>query len=89
MTILYCYCIIIVMTATIAITSNWQLHVPVAARKMLRMKKPGVVTVRAKSGQMIITPKKSKILTLGGSLNKNFKRKPVDVDKIRDFIDYS
>lgn len=33
--------------------------------------------------------KKSKILSLAGTLHKEYLKNPLDIDKIRDKIDYS
>lgn len=77
------------MTTTAAITNNWQIHLPLAARKIAGIDKPGVVTVTAKTGQLVISLKKSRILALGGSLNRIYIKKPTDIDKVRDQIDYS
>lgn len=77
------------MTSTVTITNNWQLHVPLAMRAIVGFKKPGVVTVQAKRGALVIKPQKSKILALAGSLHHLYKKKPIDVDNLRDIIDYS
>ncbi len=77
------------MTTTISVTNEWQLHVPLAARELIGMEKPGLVILKAQRGQIIIKPKKSKILSLGGSLNHLYSKKPINLDSIRDKIDYS
>lgn len=77
------------MTTTVTITNNWQLHVPLAMREIAGFKKPGLVTVSAKKGSLVIKPKKSKILSLAGSLHKAHLKNPIDIDNIRDYIDYS
>ena len=77
------------MTSTVTITNNWQLHVPLAMREIVGLKKPGVVTVSAKKGALVIKPKKSRILSLAGSLHHLYKKKPIDIDNLRDIIDYS
>lgn len=66
------------------ITSKWQLHIPVSARKSL--KKHGRVKIITQKGGIIIKPEKNDIMSLAGS----FKVKnPIPADKIRDYIDYS
>lgn len=77
------------MTSTITITNNWQLHVPLAMREIVGLKKPGLVTVQAKKGALIIKPKKSKIMSLAGFLHDKYVKNPIDIDNIRDYIDYS
>ena len=51
--------------------------------------KPGLVTVTAESGKLTIRPKQSKILTLAGSLHNLYMKKPIDIDTVRDRIDYA
>ena len=81
--------IVIVMTLTVALTNNWQLHVPLVARKIAGLDRPGLVNVTVKMGQLVVTPKKSKILSLAGSLHEKYLKNPIDVDNVRDIIDYS
>ena len=85
----YCYTLTIDMTLTVAITNNWQLHVPLAVRQIARLEKPGMVTITAKPGGFLVSPKQSKILTLGGIFHKDYLKNPLNIDKIRDEIDYS
>lgn len=79
------------MQATISVTSRWQIHIPKAARKVFGLKKPGMVNIKAKKNQIVITPRKKSILDYAGKyhylLNKTTKK--INVDKIRDYIDYS
>lgn len=79
------------MQTTIAITRKWQIHIPKAAREIFGTKKPGMVNIKAKKGQIVITPRKKSILDYAGKynylLNKNTKK--INLDKIRDYIDYS
>ena len=77
------------MEMTISITNNWQIHLPKKARKLLAMEKPGLVKARVEKGKLIITPKKCGLLTLGGSLRHLYRKKPIDIDNIREKIDYS
>lgn len=77
------------MEQTITITSKWQIHIPVKTRKVLKMEKPGKVLVKTHKGKLIITPIKSPLLSLGGSLNHLYKKRPINIDRIRDIIDYS
>jgi len=74
---------------TISVTNNWQLHIPLSARKIIGLERPGRVLVEATPGKLTIKPKQSKILLLAGSLHKLYKNKPVDIDNIREAIDYS
>lgn len=74
---------------TISITSKWQIHIPVAIRKKLGLKKPAQAKISVKDDVIVVKPQKSKILKMGGSLSAVKPTKPIDVDKIRDYIDYS
>lgn len=66
------------------ITPNWQLHIPVAARKAF--KKHGKVKIIPEKNGLRIQPDKNDIMSLAGA----FKVKnPIPADKIRDYIDYS
>ena len=78
------------MEATIAVTSKWQIHIPKAMRSVLGKKKPGMVTMKAQKGKLVITPQKGSILDLAGKFHKYYlKNKRIDIDHIRDYIDYS
>lgn len=91
MTILsYCHILSIVMEATISVTSKWQIHIPKALRSALGPTRPGQVNIRAVDNKLVITPHKSKILSLAGKFHKYYlKNKHIDIDNIRDYIDYS
>ncbi|MBI2620845.1 hypothetical protein HYW61_01305 [candidate division WWE3 bacterium] len=66
------------------ITPSWQLHIPVAARKIF--KKHGRVKIDLQKGSMQISPDRDDFM----SLAETFKVKnPIPADKIRDYIDYS
>lgn len=79
------------MQQTIAITSKWQIHIPKTARKVFGIKKPGMVNIEAKKDRIIITRRKKNILDYAGKyhylLNKTNKK--INLNKIRDYIDYS
>lgn len=74
---------------TVSITSKWQIHIPVAIRKKLGLKKPSQAEIAVKDNAIVIKPKKSKILKMGGSLAGIKPTKPIDITRIRDYIDYS
>lgn len=79
------------MQTIISVTNRWQIHIPKAARKTFGVEKPGMVNIKAKRGEIVITPRKKNILDFAGKyhylLNKNTKK--INLDKIRDHIDYS
>lgn len=77
------------MQQTISITRKWQIHIPKAARQALKLNKPGQAEVRVKGKELIIRPIESKILQLAGKYAKYAKGKKINIDKIRDYIDYS
>ncbi len=68
------------------ITPRFQVHIPVAIREKIGLKKHGKAIIKAERKKIIIEPVKSDILSLAGT----FKVKnPIPAEKIRDFIDYS
>lgn len=77
------------MNTTISITSKWQIHIPEKARKALGLDRPGLVEAKVEGKKLIITPTKSKILRLAGKYQKYAKKKKINLDRIRDYIDYS
>ena len=77
------------MQTTISVTSRWQIHIPKAARKALKLEKPGRAELEVKNNKLVITPVKSKILELAGKYEKYAKGKKINLDNIRDYIDYS
>lgn len=77
------------MLQTISITNKWQIHIPLEARKALKMDKPGKLAVKVKNNSLILTPTKSKILESAGKYHHLYKKHPIDIDNIRDIIDYS
>lgn len=77
------------MTQTIAITRQWQIHIPKALRQAIGLEKATMAEIKAENGTLIITPKKSGIFSLAGKYAKYAKGKKIDLDNIRDYIDYS
>lgn len=77
------------MQTTISITRKWQIHIPKAARKALKLNRPGKAEVKVKGSELIVKPIESKILQLAGKYAKYAKGKKINLDKIRDYIDYS
>lgn len=77
------------MESTISITSKWQIHIPKSIRKSLKMTKPVQAFIQVKQGRIVITPRPSKVLGLAGKYAKYTKDKKIDLDNIRDYIDYS
>ena len=53
------------------------------------MDKPGKVAITAEKGRIIITPAKNTIMQYAGKLHERFDKKKINIDQIRDLIDYS
>lgn len=71
------------------ITSRWQIHIPKAARKALKLTKPGKFEIKTEKNKLVLTPIESKILKLAGKYQKYTKGRKINLEKIRDYIDYS
>lgn len=73
------------LTATI--TSKYQVQIPAAIRKELKLKH-GKVKIYTDKKKIIIEPARDKdnFLSLGGKFRV---KNPIPADKIRDYIDYS
>lgn len=68
------------------ITPKFQVHIPVAIRKKIGLKKHGRAVIKAEKKKIVIEPIESDFLSLSGK----FKVKnPIPAEKIRDYIDYS
>ena len=77
------------MNTTISITNKWQIHIPKSIRGALGLDKPGKVAIKAFPGKIIITPAKSVIMQYAGKLHKRYNKKKINVNNVRDIIDYS
>jgi len=77
------------MNTTISITNKWQIHIPKSLRDALGLIKPGKVAIKAETGKIIITPVKSTIMQYAGRLHDKYNKKKINIDKVRDLIDYS
>lgn len=77
------------MNTTISITNKWQIHIPKSLRGALGLVKPGKVSIKAETGKVIITPAKSTIMQYAGKLHDRYNKKKINIDRIRDIIDYS
>jgi AbrB family looped-hinge helix DNA binding protein len=76
-----------IISTTTTITPNFQIHIPVEIRKALNLTTHGKAEILAIGDEIVIRPaKKSKIMKLSRSLNA---KKTLDIDNIRDSIDYS
>ncbi len=77
------------MEHTIAITPKGQIHIPVDFRKILGLTAPGLVEIELTKGGLIIRPKKSPILKLAGKYKNRKPTAELNIEKIREKIDYS
>lgn len=68
------------------ITPKFQVHIPVAIRKKIGLKKHGRAIIRADKKRIIIELNIPSILDLAG---KYKVKNPIPAEKIRDYIDYS
>lgn len=81
------------METSVTITPKFQVSIPVSIRKYLKMTKHGKAKISAKmvGTRKIITlePDDSDILSLAGKYAHKKPTKKIDVDNIRDLVDYS
>ncbi len=78
------------MEATVALTSRWQIYIPKEMRTVFGAKKPGQVRLKTSKNKLVVTTQKSRLLFLAGKYHKYYLRhQNVDVNRIRDYIDYS
>lgn len=77
------------MQTLISVTNKWQIHIPTAIRKALKLTKPGRVEVKTEGTKIVLIPVESKILQMAGKYTKYAKSKKINLDRIRDYIDYS
>lgn len=78
------------MDQTITITPKWQVHIPVAVRKILNLTRPTRVTVTVRNKAIVMRPHTNTLLKSAGSLATYAKKKKhIDLGHIRDHIDYS
>lgn len=77
------------MIAQTTITPKYQLHIPIAIRKAAGLERHGKAIIRTDGNKIIVEPiKESPILKLAGSLRGKKPIKKIDLDNIRDYIDY-
>lgn len=84
------YCFILDNTMqTVSITPKWQLHIPIAVRKKLNLKKPSQADIFVRNQEIVVRPRQSRVLKLAGKYKGVKPVKHIDLDHVRDFIDYS
>ena len=77
--------------ATAAITSKFQVHIPTQVREQVGIYKTTQAEIWAEDGVIKIKPKKQSILSYAGAFagRKPVGGKKINLDQIRDEIDYS
>jgi AbrB family looped-hinge helix DNA binding protein len=77
------------MKTTVSITKNYQIHIPKAIREAIGLNKPGQAKIETNGKSIIITPTQSPFLKMAGKYSHLKPSKKIDIDNIRDYIDYS
>lgn len=78
------------MEVTATITPKFQIHLPKAIRQKAGFLTHGPVVMRADKGKVTISKRKTgSILDMAGKYKTIGKTKKIDIDNIRDIIDYS
>jgi len=74
---------------TITATRQWQIHVPKSIRELIGWRNPGKVDIHTEGDKIILKPRKSEVLSLIGKYKHLRPTKKIDLDNIRDYINYS
>lgn len=77
------------MQTTITTTQQWQIYIPEAVRQALGLNMPKNFIAQVHNKKLILTPTDSPILKLAGKYKSVQEKKKIDVDSIRDQINYS
>jgi bifunctional DNA-binding transcriptional regulator/antitoxin component of YhaV-PrlF toxin-antitoxin module len=77
------------METTVSITKQWQIYLPQKVRKAMGLKHPTQAKLNVANKTLTITPTTSPYLKHVGKYTHLKPIKPIDLDNIRDFIDYS
>ena len=77
------------METIVSITSQWQIYLPQSVRKAMGLKHPTQAKLTVKNKQLMVTPYESPILSMFGKYAKIKPSHPINLDRIRDIIDYT
>ncbi|MBU1085503.1 MAG: hypothetical protein ABIJ43_01370 [Candidatus Beckwithbacteria bacterium] len=77
------------MNTTIMITQQWQVYLPEKARELIGLTTPGQAELMVRGDSILIKPKKSAVFKLAGKYKNLSLKKKINLDNIRDKIDYS
>lgn len=76
------------MYNAITITPKWQIHLPLKIRQQLNLVSPGKAQIAVENKKIVITPQESLILKMAGKYRHLTHKKKINLNKIRDHIDY-
>lgn len=72
------------------VTRQWQVYLPQDIRTALKLTEPTRIKAETEGEKVILTRHDSPVLKLAGSLKKYAKKgRKINLDRIRDYIDYS
>lgn len=77
------------MNTTITITQQWQIYIPEKVRELLDLVNPVRARLEVKDKSIVITPQPSAVLSLAGKYKTLAAKKRINLDRIRERIDYS
>lgn len=80
------------MNTVLTITRQWQIYIPEKIRQLLDLEPSDLFEVEVKGKTLVLKPKKSEVSKLAGKykhLQKVTQQKKINLDKIRDQVDYA
>lgn len=77
------------MFQTITITPKWQVYIPQKIRETLGLTTPTKAKIKVEKNTIVLIPQKSKLLALAGKYKSYYQKKKINLENIRDQIDYS
>jgi bifunctional DNA-binding transcriptional regulator/antitoxin component of YhaV-PrlF toxin-antitoxin module len=77
------------MLQTITITPKWQVYIPQKIREILGLTMPTKAKIKVEKNTIVLIPQKSKLLMMAGKYKDYARKKKIDLENIRDQIDYS
>lgn len=80
----YCYNNIVMIT-TVAMTNNWQIHLPLSIREAIGIDRAMQFLASVKNGVITLRPKKNEFSKFYGAFQS---RKKLDLTNLREQIDY-
>ena len=77
------------MTTTVSITSQWQIYLPQKIRQAMGLKYPTQAKLTVKNKKLTVTPTTSPYLKLVGKYTHIKPVRPINLDRIRDDVNYT